>query len=304
MTDIYSGMSVMLLLSAVGFTATRRAVRGAPLVLCDLLAVLIVAAICAHIRWLWDDIRMARWLPFSNLIVIGNWYLPLAGILAGLAWHRIEKHSLRRWGILLLLLGSGMYATMRPVLGVAPQCEQQWEQTARGRLYYQTTSATCSAAAAATMLSLYGIPADEQEMAELCLTREGTTWKGLFRGLTLKTSSSQWRVEVFHGEINDLFRDSQEPVVLCTRLSADHPLAAMYQKEWGWIPGASHTVVVMAHIRPGEFIVHDPVAGKEVWTDADLDALWTGDGMRLIERRQQLSSGSTFAASFFGNSSR
>jgi hypothetical protein len=304
MTDIYCGMSLMLVLSAVGFAATRRAVRGLPLPLCDLLAFLIVAAICAHIRWLWDDIRMAQWLPFSNLIVVGNWYLPLAGILAGLAWQRIEAHSLRRWAVLFLLLASSMYATMQPVLGVSPRCHQEWEQTANGRLYYQTTSSTCSAAAAATILSHYGISADEQEMADLCLTRDGTTWKGLYRGLMLKTSSSPWSVQVFHGGIAELLADDKNPVVLCTRLSADHPHATMYQKEWGWIPGASHTVVVMAQVRPGEFIVHDPVAGKEVWTDEDLAALWTGDGMRLIERGHRRSTESIVATSTLARPSR
>jgi len=284
MTDIYCGMSLMVLLAAACFVATRRAVRSVPLALCDLLAVVIVAAICAHIRWLWDDIRLARWLPYSNLIIVGNLYLPLAGILAGLAWRRIERSPARRWVALLLLLTSSLYATMRPVMGVPPRCEQQWEDSLNGRLYYQTTDSTCSAAAAATLLSLYDISSDEQEMAELCLTRDGTTWKGLFRGLLLKTRTSPWNVEVFHSSVDELLKTDDLPVVLCTRLHLDHPYAKQYQREWGWIPGTSHSVVVITQVRPGEFIVHDPVAGKEVWTEDDLRALWGGDGMRLVSR--------------------
>jgi hypothetical protein len=297
MTDIYCGMSLMLLLSAACFAATRRAVRGLPMLLCDLLAVLIVAAICAHIRWLWDDIRMARWLPFSNLIVISNWYLPLAAILGGLAWQRIEQHSVRRWIVVVLLLSSSLYATMRPVWGVPPQCHQQWEQTPRGRLFYQTTTSTCSAAAAATLLSIHDIPADEQEMAELCLTRDGTTWKGLFRGLTLKTSASPWSVEVFHCAPGELLRDDDLPIVLCTKLAVDHPHARFYEQEWGWIPGTSHTVVVLRRARQGEFVVHDPVAGIEIWSAEDLQAVWTGEGMRLVTRAPRRAADPTIAVS-------
>jgi hypothetical protein len=296
MTDIYCGMSLMVLLAAACFVATRRAVRSVPRPLCDLLAVVIVAAICAHIRWLWDDIRLARWLPYSNLIVVGNLYLPLAGILAGLAWRRIESSSARRWIALLLLLTSSLYATMRPVMGLPPRCEQQWEDTINGRFHFQTTDSTCSAAAAATLLSLYNISADEQEMAELCLTRDGTTWKGLFRGLLLKTRTSPWNVEVFHSSVEELLKTDDLPVVLCTRLHLDHPSAKQYEREWGWIPGTSHSVVVITQVRAGEFIVHDPVAGKEVWTEDDLRALWSGDGMRLVARAPRGSSQRSIAA--------
>jgi len=296
MTDIYCGMSLMMVLAAASFAATRRAVRGVPLPLCDLLAFFVVVAICAHIRWMWDDIRLAQWLPFSNLIVVGNLYLPLSGILAALAWHRIELSSVRRWMVLLLLLGSSLYATVRPVMGVPPRCEQQWEQTTNGRMHFQTTDSTCSAAAAATLLSLYDIQADEQEMAELCLTRDGTTWKGLFRGLLLKTQTSPWNVEVFHSSVDQLLTADELPVVLCARLHLDHPHARQYEREWGWIPGTSHSVVVIMRVRPGEYVVHDPVAGKEVWTEDDLRALWSGDGMRLVARVPHESSNARIAA--------
>src|SRR5262245_31979940 len=133
MTDIYCGMSLMLLLAAACFVWTRRTVRGLPRLVCDFLALLIVAAICAHIRWIWDDIRLAQWLPYSNLIVISNWYVPLAGVLAGLAWRQIEQSSPRRWTAVLLLLGASLYASIQPVWGVPPHCEQLWEQTSRGR---------------------------------------------------------------------------------------------------------------------------------------------------------------------------
>lgn len=291
MTDIYSGMCLMLLLSAFCFAAARRAARGLPLGACDLAAAIIVAAICAHIRWIWDDIRLAEWLPFSNLIVVGNLYLPLAGVLAALAWRRIDSSPPRRWAVLLMLLGTGVYTSMRPVLGNPPHCQSKSERSDDGRLYFQTTNSTCAAAAAATLLSLHGISTDEQEMAELCLTREGTTWKGLFRGLKLKTRESDWQIEVFQGGRNELPSQPRHPVVLWAQLPPDHPYAAAYRAEWGWIPGTTHTVVMLGQVRPGEYLIHDPVVGKEVWTDEELDLLWTGKGMRLVERNRRTVAG-------------
>lgn len=301
MTDIYSGMCLMLLLSAACFAATRRAARGVPFWVCDLSGAIIVAAICAHIRWLWDDVRLAQWLPYSNLIVVGNWYFPLAGVLAGLAWRRIETSVVRRWAVLILLLSSSLYTCVQPVLGAPPLCRSRSERSVEGRLFYQTTTSTCAAAAAATLLSHYGISTDEQEMAELCLTRHGTTWKGLFRGLKLKTSQSRWSIEVFHGDGDELPRDHLYPVILWAELSPSHPNAAAYRAEWGWIPGTTHTVVVLRQIRPGEYLIHDPVAGKEVWTEEELDLLWTGEGMRLVQRGREPDSRSLTMAGLLQN---
>lgn len=300
MLDIYFGVVLMLLLFAACFVATRRMTEGLTVAACDALAALTVVLICGYIWWVWDNIRLAQWLPFSNLIVVGNWFLPMTGVLAGLAWRRVHHSAARRWLAMALLLGSGVYSTLRPVLGEPPRCDARWERAAEGRLILQTTESTCAAAAAATLLGLHGIPANEQEMASLCLTRDGTTWKGLFRGLVLKTSATEWNVEVVRGSAENLAADSRMPIVLCTRLSPDHPRAREYQHEWGWIPGMPHTVVVIGRLRQGEFVVHDPVAGKEVWTAEDLEALWTGEGMRLVARRGKSPNAVSLAGGFQG----
>src|SRR5260221_7046371 len=43
-----------------------------------------------------------------------------------------------------------------------------------------------------TTLFRSGISATEQEMADLCITRRGTYWQGLYRGLKLKTAGTLW----------------------------------------------------------------------------------------------------------------
>lgn len=286
MTDLYLGIALMLALGVGCFAATRRLANFGPRWVYDLAALLTVGTLCGYIWWVWDDVRVARWLPVSNLIIVGNWFLPLLGVLAGLVWRRMPESRWRRAIATGLLFLAGCYSTVNPVLGEAPHCQSRWERARNGRLYLQTTDATCSAAAAATLLSLHDIPADEQEMADLCLTRQGTTWKGLYRGLSLKTEFTSWDVQVFRGSRHDLHGADAYPVLVCAELDPEAPDADSYEQEYGWIPGTPHSVVVLARNPDGSYLVHDPVAGQEVWSPSEMDALWTGNAVRLIPRRQ------------------
>ncbi len=284
MTDLYLGIALMLTLGVACFIATRRLANFGPRWVYDVAALLTVAILCGYIWWIWDDVRVARWLPVSNLIIVGNWFLPLLGVLAGLVWKRFPESRWRRSVATGLLFTAGCYTTVNPVLGEAPHCQSRWERARNARLFLQTTDATCSAAAAATLLSLHGIPADEQEMADLCLTRQGTTWKGLYRGLSLKTELSAWEVQVFRGSRDDLRGEEAYPVLVCAELDPYAPNADNYEQEYGWIPGTPHSVVVLGRTADGSFLVHDPVAGQELWSAREMDALWTGTAVRLVPR--------------------
>jgi hypothetical protein len=284
MMDLYLGILLMVALGAATFAATRRLANFGPPWLYDAAAFLTVTLLCGYIWWVWDDVRVAHWLPYSNLIIVGNWFLPMLGVLAGLVWRRLPQSRARRCTATLLLFAAGLYSTVNPVLGEAPLCESNWERLGGGRYFLQTTDATCSAAAAATLLSLHGIATDEQEMADLCLTREGTTWKGLFRGLSLKTEWTPWRVDVFRGRPSDLDDPNGYPVVVCAELRPDAVDEDIYQDEYGWIPGTPHSVVVLGRTEDGQYMVHDPVAGREYWDESELRLLWTGSAVRLVPR--------------------
>ena len=107
----------------------------------------------------------------------------------------------------------------------------------------QSSPHTCSAASAATLLRFYGIRATEQEMAELCLTRSGTTWLGLYHGLASKLLGSQYRLEFFETDAEGLQpMIADGPVLLCCQL--DPMLAKLvpqYVNDGGWIPGLAHS---------------------------------------------------------------
>ena len=152
----------------------------------------------------------------------------------------------------------------------------------------QTTPATCSPAAAATLLRAHGIAATEAEMAALCLTRErGTAALGLYRGLKLKTAGTPWDVEVFHTDPAGLRAlVPAGPAILTVRFDPGPGIDPRYEQLWGWLPGVQHTVVVFGFTAAadGKVEMGDPVAGREHWSAKDLSVLWHGEGMRLVKR--------------------
>ena len=145
----------------------------------------------------------------------------------------------------------------------------------------QTSWATCSPAAAATLFRGEGITVSEAEMIPLCLTDyAGTPTLGLYRGVKLIANRNDRRVVLLDGGLTRLINDDDWPVLLSVRL----PFGVedrRFVEQWGWIPGMGHSVVVLGRTNDGDFIVGDPAVGLEVWSKADLDLLWGGVGMRV-----------------------
>jgi ABC-type bacteriocin/lantibiotic exporter with double-glycine peptidase domain len=169
------------------------------------------------------------------------------------------------------------YSTVYPLLGEHPSCRDSWS----GNVCMQTSRNTCSAASAATLLKFAGIEASESEMAELCLTRRGTTWAGLYRGLKQKTAGTGWDVEIFDATIDDL-RASRQPVLLSVGLKETPRASEDYVNDWGWVPGQSHSVVLLNFLGRDTVVIGDPAVGRELWSVKDLAVLWQGEGIRLV----------------------
>ena len=282
MSDIYFGLAVMALLSCGLFSAVVRLSRRLPDRACDAAALLTLAAIAAYIHYLWDSATLAHLLPFSNLIVVGNWFLPATAILAALAWRRVPGHVARKAFSVAALLGTGVYSVALPLRGEPPRCQDRWVDG----ICLQTSNRTCSAASAATLLQAYGIDTSEQEMAGLCLTRRGTTWEGLYHGLKRKTAGTRWDVEVFEGDISTLRARADRPVILTVGLPKNVHVSPRYTQEFGWKAGRMHSVLLFAFRPDGRAVIGDPsvASGKERWSPAELKLLWRGRGMRLVPR--------------------
>jgi len=303
MLDLYIGILIMTALSGVMFALTMLVTRRAPMWVVDGLAALDVIAIAVYARWIWEDTFIGRLLPYSNLIIISNWFPLAAGMLAGLVWRRIGDNPAKFLGLGSLEFGSrprkllaaavlfaaGLFSMVWPMLGTPPECGNDWE----GDICMQTTPSTCSPAAAATLLQFYGVYANEQEMADLCLTRRGTSWKGLFRGLTLKGAGAGRRADVAEVSAEELVAGFSEPCILqCELEIGSDPDDFAYQMD-GWVPGQPHSLVlldVQHHPEVGElFWIADPSNRLEVWSRRNLVKLWHGQILRLVPREGPVS---------------
>ena len=121
-------------------------------------------------------------------------------------------------------------------------------------------------------------------MADLCFTRRGTTWQGLYHGLGVMLAGSDWRVDVRHCSLDEL-RQLKGPLLLSVVLkhtdSIDNP---KYEARLGWTEDVPHTVVYYGHRNDGSVVIADPSFGFEQWTTADLDILWHGRIVSVIPR--------------------
>lgn len=280
MRDLIVGVLILLVATLVLFAAvTRLTVRWHPRVN-DATAAGVLILLGFYIRYVWDNIELARWLPISNLIIVGNW-LPLGiAVLGGLAWNRVPPPITRKLFAVALLFSVAVFAVYSPFRGEPPVCHDTWEDG----VCRQTTQATCSAAAAATMLRDHKIIATEQEMVDLCLTRTGTTWLGLYRGLKLKTAGTEWDVEIISGDIDELLKDPQESKIVFLRLTADVAEKNSQYEAKGWIAGTSHSAVLLRVFGNQNCLMGDPAVGMERLSVVDLMQLYEGRGMRLVQR--------------------
>ena len=282
MTDLIVGALILAALSLAAFFFTVRLAARLPPRACDGIAALVLILLGFYVRDVWDNIILARWLPFSNLIVVGNGFPLAMAVLAGLAWNRVPPPTIRKLGIVSLLLGASVYAVYFPFLGQVPVCSDTWQDG----VCRQTTPATCSAASAATLLRHHGIPATEQEMAELCVTRRGTSWLGLYRGMKLKTAGTEWDVEVISGDLSEVAVSGSGGAILFLRLTAAVAERNPVFEANGWIAGTSHAAVLFGIDPRGMFLMGDPSVGLELLPMEDLKQLYEGRGMRMIKSRQ------------------
>lgn len=278
MTDLYTALAVMLAIALAAFALGLRLGRTLPARTAGALALLSCASIVCFALLLRDHLLLTRLLPSSALIIYGNVLPPAAAFLAGIAWRRIPGLATRKVLLLPPLLLLCLYQSYGFLLHRPPPLDDRW----KNGVCRQTSPASCSAAAAATLLRAHGIAATESEMAHLCLTRPGgTPMHGLYRGLKLKTAGRGWYVQAFRGDVASL-RNERGPVLLSVRLDRRDDVDPRYEQQWGWTPGVAHTVVFYGFRPDGKTDVGDPAVGLEHWRVQDLDVLWHGEGIRLV----------------------
>lgn len=295
MADLRLAMALMALLSVASFLGVRRlCAKAGPRVL-DTMAVALVLMIGVYIRFVWGQLWIVKWIPLPSVVILANWFPVLLGMLAAILWLRMQSYSIpRRIPIQLLLVGATVWSEIYVIPQKPPKCGNEWiEPTSQlpFRTCLQTTRYTCSAAAAATILHSLGVPSSEKEMAELCLTGEGTTWLGLYHGLSIRLQGSGFGVEFFEGSLADLdVATADFPVLLCCRLSNEVDSAnPEYREDAGWKPGVAHSTVLFGYMKvfyEDVYVVGDPSQKHvELWSQQDVANLWTGQGLRIVTTR-------------------
>lgn len=253
---------------------------------CSLLALLLVIALFSYVNYVWYDVRLATLIPSASLVVLGNWLPLFAAGMAALLRKRIADAPFRQAVFTGGLTLAGGFALVQPILGQPPRCGNEWDRDGN---CLQTTNFTCSAACAATILREHGILASEQEMAELCLTRQGTSWQGLYRGLKLKTVGTAWDVEVTKCTFEQLQQLAAEkrPMILSVGLARGQVVDSDFTKEFGWIPGVNHSVILRHYTSHGSAVIADPTQAlcTEHWDEKQMQTLWRGYAVRLVKRQ-------------------
>lgn len=222
--------------------------------------------------WLADNLLLVRWLPVTDAIVWLNPQLPAAGVLAGVAWRRMTGPAWQRIVLVVPLALLGIWRAYGPLWGTVPPLQPH---RMTGSVVRQSTTSTCSPAAAATALRIVGINATEADLAGICLTREtGTTQLGLWRGLRLATAGTPVRAVPFIGPLNDLAAAGATPAVVSISLAG---------QQGGFLPtpGNRHAVAILAFNPDGTVEVADPFAGQQTWPLARLREAWTGQAIVL-----------------------
>jgi hypothetical protein len=128
MADLYVGLVILGGLTVAMFLGSLWSSYRVSRVLSDLLAMLVVVVMFFYIRHLWYNVRLTSILPFSNLVVIGNWLPPLSGLLAGFAWRRIYGRIVRKTLCTSALAFVAGYAAVLPMLGAPPTCGNEWDR--------------------------------------------------------------------------------------------------------------------------------------------------------------------------------
>jgi hypothetical protein len=318
MHDIRLALGLIGFLSVAVFLGGRRIARLLPPRALDAAAVALLLLMAAYLKYVWGQLWIVQWISLPSVIVLSNWFPLLLAALAAVVWQRLggdpaeasssespnedvsqkpasSLHSksglaIRRTVMMAALTAGAVWSVMYFIPSTPPECGDHWEPPYPPfpwPVCRQTNNSTCSAASSATILVALGIPATEQEMAQLCLTRNGTTWLGLYHGLTTKLLGTKYRVRFFESEIDALPElGAQHPLLLCCKLdAAAAEQLPEYERDGGWIRGTAHSVVYFGQFN-GSHIIGDPSRGYEAWSDKDMEILWTGQGLRITDQQQ------------------
>lgn len=290
MADLYEGMAILALVSLFVLVATVRLTRSVTKREATAIGVVVALLLLCYVQFIWRSSILSEYLPYPSIVVLGNWFPFTAAFMAGITWTHGYGTKFRRVLFGGVLFATASYSVVSPILGESPACLDIWDEN---KVCLQTSNFTCTPAAAAMLLTWHGIPSEESEMAELCLTRRGTTWQGLYRGLLIKTRDSPYRVRVVECSFEELSDKLQgQAAILSVGIDPSKPYPKIFTEQWGWQAGIRHSVMLRSVMDDGRLSIADPAVGAELWTADVLEILYRGRFLVLEEIDQPVVSGS------------
>lgn len=281
MSDIWVAVVVMSCVSVTAMVAAARYLHTKKRQLGILLLALSMTATFFFLLYFNGQLFWARIVPSSAAIIYTNLAAVSAGLAAGWGW-RLPNTPVWRRSFLAIALGlTSLAAILWPLLSIALRPPPEGHDNWKGPVAMQSSWATCSPAAAATLLNAEGMRVSEREMVSLCLTDyDGTPTLGLYRGVKLIASRNEREVEIIDRSMESLLRDDDWPVLISVRLpfGVDDP---RFADQWGWIPGMGHAVVALGRTPDDKLVIGDPAKGLELWSQSKLKTLWQGVGLRV-----------------------
>ena len=245
---------------------------------------MVVTLIVGYVVHVQGHPRSAQVLPFSNLIVVGNWQPLMVSVLAGLLWHRLpgargddRRRRSALVGACLLEHLSARSSRQRAAHG---------RPLGRRRCACRLPPPRAPPPPPRRCSSAHGIWTTEQEMALLCLTSdEGTQMHGLYRGLKIKTARhAVGRLHVLRRRRSTTCA-ARAGAAVASSCGRVRRWTRSAMQGWGWIPGVPHSVVLIGFIGDDSVAIADPSIGREIWSLDDLSVLWHGEGVRLVRAR-------------------
>jgi hypothetical protein len=138
LSDLYLAMGISGVVTLGAFLLLRRLMRGVSrsVVLLSLLGA--VTLLTLYLQHVDGHVWTARYLPFSNAIILGNATPLLCAIMAAIAWWGIEASTWRRVGVSTVILVVGCVAAWhvawaRPAQRIDLAAKQQRLVQRRGR---------------------------------------------------------------------------------------------------------------------------------------------------------------------------
>lgn len=287
MTDLYIAAAIQLALAAAALMGGRALVKHTSLWVTGGFVLLAGVGIGAYLMWGRATGAWTQLFPVSAAIVYANPSPVLSAFMAGVISGLERVPRWRRVPLVAMVVAIGSYDTSALFSPKPPEVLAVFS----GKVARQTHSATCSAAAAATLLREVKVPgaqyATEATMVGPCLTdSRGTPLLGLYRGLKLATAGTPYE-PVFYNLTPAQLRERPEllPAIVSVKLTPEADFRdPRYRARWGWLLNVTHSVVIFGFHDGGIVDIGDPATGPEKWHAQALNDLWVGDVLTLEQR--------------------